>query len=84
MLGATDNEGTVDAASGTLVVSQDAITVHKRRMDYAALFGAEMYGLVGGSRLRTRAPNKDEYKNLADACEGQRLQPFRRACSGRH
>ncbi len=50
-------------------VSAESITIHKRRIDYAALFGAEMYGLVGGGRLRTRPPSKDEYKNLADACE---------------
>src|SRR5688572_13411279 len=28
-------------------VSAEQITIHKRRMDYAALFGVEMYGLVG-------------------------------------
>ncbi len=47
----------------------DQITMHKNRIDYAALFGAEMYGLVGGGRLRTRPPNADEYLNLANACE---------------
>lgn len=50
-------------------VSAEALTIHQRRMDYAALFGAEMYGLVGGGRLRTRPPSSDEYKNLAQACE---------------
>jgi inosose dehydratase len=50
-------------------VSTDQLTIHKRRMDYAALFGAEMYGLVGGGRLRQRPPNTDEFKNLASACE---------------
>jgi inosose dehydratase len=50
-------------------VSAEQLTIHKRRMDYAALFGAEMYGLVGGSRLRMRPPNADEYQNLATACE---------------
>ncbi len=50
-------------------VSAESLTIHKRRIDYAALFGAEMYGLVGGSRLRTRPPHKDEYQNLAKACE---------------
>ncbi len=50
-------------------VSAEQITIHKRRMEYAALFGAEMYGLVGGSRLRTRPPTADEYTNLAKACE---------------
>jgi sugar phosphate isomerase/epimerase len=50
-------------------VSAEQLTIHKRRLDYAALFGAEMYGLVGGGRLRTRPPSAAEYKNLADACE---------------
>jgi inosose dehydratase len=50
-------------------VSAEQLTIHKRRMDYAALFGAEMYGLVGGSRLRMRPPSTDDYKNLAQACE---------------
>src|SRR5579859_503087 len=50
-------------------VSAEQLTIHKRRLDYAALFGAEMYGLVGGGRLRTRPPAAAEYKNLADACE---------------
>lgn len=50
-------------------VSAESIQVHKNRIDYAALFGAEMYGLVGGGRLRTRPPTMDEYKNLANACE---------------
>jgi len=49
--------------------SAESLTIHKRRLDYAALFGAEMYGLVGGGRLRTRPPSAAEYKNLADACE---------------
>jgi sugar phosphate isomerase/epimerase len=50
-------------------VSAEQITIHKRRIDYAALFGAEMYGLVGGGRLRTRPPTAAEYSNLANACE---------------
>jgi inosose dehydratase len=50
-------------------VSSESLTIHKNRIDYAALFGAEMYGLVGGGRLRTRPPTADEYKNLANACE---------------
>ena len=52
-----------------LPVSQEQLTIHQRRLDYAALFGAEMYGLVGGSRLRTRPPATAEYKDLANACE---------------
>ncbi len=47
----------------------DQLNVHKNRIDYAALLGAEMYGLVGGGRLRTRPPTMDEYKNLAKGCE---------------
>jgi sugar phosphate isomerase/epimerase len=50
-------------------VSAEALAIHQRRMEYAALFGAEMYGLVGGTRLRTRPPTLDEYKDLAQACE---------------
>jgi inosose dehydratase len=49
--------------------SADQITTHKRRIDYAALFGVEMYGLVGGGRLRWRPPTAAEYSNLAAACE---------------
>ena len=47
----------------------ETVNIHKRRMDYAALFGVEQYGIVGGGRLRTRPPTADEYKNLASACE---------------
>lgn len=50
-------------------VNPDTLTIHKRRMDYAALFGVEQYGLVGGGRLRTRPPTAEEYKNLAAGCE---------------
>lgn len=46
-----------------------ALTVHRRRIDYAALVGAEAYGLVGGNRLRWRPPTKEEYANLARFCE---------------
>jgi inosose dehydratase len=49
--------------------SAEQLTIHKRRMDYAALFGAEMYGVVGGGRLRMRPPTANEYKDLAHACE---------------
>jgi len=52
-----------------VTVSSESLTIHQRRMDYAALFGAEMYGLVGGGRLRTRPPSAAEYKNLAAGCE---------------
>lgn len=50
-------------------VGAESLNIHKRRIDYAALFGVEMYGLVGGGRLRQRPPNMEEYKNLANACE---------------
>lgn len=50
-------------------VSRDTITTHKNRIDYAALFSTEQYGLVGGGRLRQRPPTDDEYTSLADACE---------------
>src|SRR5687767_15022976 len=50
-------------------VSADQINTHKQRIEYAALFGAESYGLVGGGRLRWRSPNDAEYSNLAAACE---------------
>jgi sugar phosphate isomerase/epimerase len=50
-------------------VSAETLTIHQRRMDYAALFGVEMYGLVGGGRQRMRPPTLDEYKDLARACE---------------
>lgn len=49
--------------------SAEQLTIQKRRMDYAALLGAEMYGLVGGGRLRTRPPSAAEYKDLANSCE---------------
>jgi sugar phosphate isomerase/epimerase len=50
-------------------VIADQLVTHKRRMEYAATMGAEMYGLVGGGRLRTRMPNDAEYSNLAATCE---------------
>lgn len=48
---------------------REQITIHKQRMKYAALMGAEMYGLVGGGRLRMRPPTDDEYSQLAAICE---------------
>jgi inosose dehydratase len=45
------------------------MNIHKRRIDYAALFGAAAYGLVGGTRLRWRPPTADEYRALGEACE---------------
>lgn len=56
---------------GGVEVPVDAgqLHIHKQRIKYAAELGAEMYGLVGGSRLRWRPPNAEEYSNLARACE---------------
>ena len=56
--------GAVDVPS-----SREQITIHKNRIDYAALMGAEMYGLVGGGRLRWRPPTAAEYSDLAATCE---------------
>jgi inosose dehydratase len=47
----------------------EQMTVNKRRMEYAAALGAEMYGLVGGGRARMRPPTASEYSQLAAACE---------------
>jgi sugar phosphate isomerase/epimerase len=52
-----------------LPVDQAQIAIHKRRIEYAALLGAEAYGLFGGTRLRWRPPNQAEYEALATACE---------------
>jgi inosose dehydratase len=52
-----------------LPISAEALAIEQQRMDYAALFGVEMYGLVGGGRLRQRSPNAAEYTELAKACE---------------
>ncbi len=49
--------------------SAEQQVIHKRRMEYAAGMGAEMYGLVGGGRPRMRPPTGDEYRQLARACE---------------
>jgi inosose dehydratase len=56
--------GVVDVPAGG-----EQMTVNKRRMEYAALLGAEMYGLVGGGRARMRPPTAAEYCQLAEACE---------------
>jgi inosose dehydratase len=52
-----------------LPISAEALAIEEQRMDYAAQFGVEMYGLVGGGRLRQRSPTAAEYKELANACE---------------
>jgi len=56
--------GVVDVPS-----SAEQQVIHKRRMEYAAAMGAEMYGLVGGGRPRMRPPAGDEYRQLARVCE---------------
>jgi inosose dehydratase len=53
----------------SLPTSKDQQHIHKQRIVYAAEFGCELYGLVGGSRLRWRTPNDEEYSDLAAACE---------------
>jgi len=52
-----------------LPTSGRQLTIHKHRIDYAAALGAQAYGLVGGGRLRWRAPSADEYADLARFCE---------------
>jgi inosose dehydratase len=49
--------------------TKDQLTKLKNQIDYAALFGAEAIGLVGGTRLRWRPPTHDEYADLARSCE---------------
>lgn len=56
--------------SVSLPTDKQQLTLHQRRIDYAAELGAEAYGLVGGSRLRWRPPSVDEYADLAQFCEG--------------
>ncbi len=58
------NFGTVEVPA-----SKDQLTRLKNQIDYAALFGAEAIGLVGGSRLRWRPPTDAEYADLARFCE---------------
>ena len=47
----------------------DQLTRLKNQIDYAARFGAEAIGLVGGGRLRWRSPSEAEYADLANFCE---------------
>ena len=51
-------------------VTDIQIELHQCRIDYAQAIGADAYGLVGGGRLRGRAPTVEEYAQLADFCEG--------------
>jgi len=52
-----------------LPASDRHLTVHKRRIDYAACMGATAYGLVGAGRPRTNAPTASDLHALAQACE---------------
>src|SRR5690349_3166177 len=63
-LRAATSFGVVDVPS-----TPEQLNIQKRRIEYAALFGVEMYGLVGGGRLRGRPPSAEEYKNLAKSCD---------------
>jgi sugar phosphate isomerase/epimerase len=68
-----------------LPVDATQLTTHKRRIDYAALLGADAYGLVGGTRLRWRPPNAQEYAGLAAACEElAEYAAARNLCIGYH
>jgi sugar phosphate isomerase/epimerase len=49
--------------------NRDQLTKLKNQIDYAAVFGAEALGLVGGTRLRWRPPSSEEYADLARFCE---------------
>ncbi len=52
-----------------LPVSERQRTVHQHRIEFAAELGAEDYGLVGGGRLRQRAPSASDIHDLAHLCE---------------
>ena len=68
-----DKLGSLQVATNFGVVevptNADQLTKLKNQIDYAALFGAEAIGLVGGSRLRWRPPSEAEYADLAHFCE---------------
>ncbi len=52
--------------------NKDQLTRLKNQIDYAALFGAEAIGLVGGTRLRWRPPSDAEYADLAASARSWR------------
>lgn len=52
-----------------LPIGADQVTKLKNQIDYAAEIGAEAFGLIGGTRLRWRAPNDEEYAAVAACCE---------------
>jgi inosose dehydratase len=45
------------------------VELHRRQLEWAAEAGAAAYGLVGGTRLRQRAPSGEEYADLAALLE---------------
>ncbi len=49
--------------------NREQLTKLKNQIDYAAVFGAENFGLIGGTRLRWRPPSEAEYTDLATFCE---------------
>lgn len=53
----------------SLPITDEQLHKHKQSIIYAAEFGTEWYGLVGGTRLRWRSPNDEEYSDLAKGCE---------------
>lgn len=50
--------------------SPRGIESHKKRIDYAAALGVDLYGVVGPTRLRERPPTSSELRRLADYSEG--------------
>jgi sugar phosphate isomerase/epimerase len=68
-----DKLGSLQVATNFGVVeiptNADQLTKLKNQIDYAARFGAEAIGLVGGGRLRWRSPSEAEYADLANFCE---------------
>ena len=58
-------------AFGTIAVPTNArhLARHQRQIDYLAALGGEVYGLVGGNRLRWRPPAAAEYADLARFCD---------------
>lgn len=52
-----------------LPVTVEQVTTLKNQIDYAAEVGAEAFGLIGGTRLRWRSPNEEEYAAVAACCE---------------
>ena len=53
----------------SLPTDRNQFQIMKNQVAFAALLGAEHYGIVGGNRLRWRPPTAEEYQDLADFCE---------------